>query len=66
MSALLPSKTSWARAKPFSVEGPADGHLSASVALRFVFTVFGLWIFGANAFEVGVSHLVEDHAAVEA
>ena len=52
--------------KAVFIKGHTDGHLSAVIALLLVFPVFGLWILGANALEVGVSHVVENHAAVEA
>jgi len=52
--------------KTVFIEGHPDGHLAAIVALLFVFAVFSLRVFGANAFEMGVGDVVEDDAAVEA
>ena len=52
--------------KAVFIEGHADGHLPAIVALLFVFSMFGLGVFGAYAFKMSVGDVVEDDAAVEA
>ena len=38
--------------------------MAAVVALLFVFAVAGFWVLGAESFEMGIGHVVEDDAAL--